>query len=235
MGFFDSFKTGLSGVADFLTDITGAAVAAAPTIIPILQSTGVIPTAQPTGGGFRQPQFPGFPQFPQGQTVPRPGPTLPAVLPGGAMTRWPVPQTVPSLPFFQNPQFPAAGPSRAPFAPGGVLTMPQFQNQIPGFQTAGLDLPAIAGGAGAFLSQFGLPLIDIVRQGGGQTLGNLTSPFRSTMAGAAAQAHIQTNPVSGKITWFKPAGRPILWSGDLTACRRVGKIATRARRSRGKR
>lgn len=232
MGFFDSFKTGLSGLADFVTDITGATLAAAPTIVPILQSTGVLPTVGPSPGGF----FTGGmgQQFPRQPTpfggFPRPGPTLPAVLPGGAVTRFPGPVTGPTVPFFQRPQFPPAGPSRQPFAPGGVVRMPQFQTQIPGFQTAAFSLPGQGGNGG-----FGLPFIDIVGQGGGATLAGLTSPFRATMAGAAPQAHVQANPVTGKTTWFKPAGRPILWSGDLTACRRVGKIATRARRSRGKR
>lgn len=231
MGFFDSFKTGLGGIADFVTDITGAALGAAPTIIPLLQSTGVLPTVTPSGsgaggffaGGMGQ-QFPQ--QGPVFRPVPRPGPSLPAVLPGGFPTQFPAPMRAPSAPFFQSPQFPAAGPSQLPFAPGGVV-MPQFQNQIPGFQPAAFNLPGTNG--------FGLPFVDIVGQGGGAALGALTSPFRPTMAGAAAQAHIQPNPVTGKITWFKPAGRPILWSGDLTACRRVGKIAMRARRARGKR
>jgi hypothetical protein len=55
------------------------------------------------------------------------------------------------------------------------------------------------------------------------------------MAGARAQPFVSANPVSGKLTWFKPAGKPILWSGDLTACRRVNRIASRARRVSRKR
>lgn len=104
--------------------------------------------------------------------------------------------------------------------------MPVFQNQIPGFQQAAF----LGGGNG-----LDLPFIDITRQGGGATLSALTSPFVPSMAGARAQAHIQPNPVTGKLTWFKPAGKPILWSGDLTACRRVSRIARRARRVRGSR
>ncbi len=61
-------------------------------------------------------------------------------------------------------------------------------------------------------------------------------PTRSSMTGAItgarAQTHIVQNPVSGAITWFKPAGRPILWSGDLQSCKRVNKIARRARRAK---
>lgn len=43
------------------------------------------------------------------------------------------------------------------------------------------------------------------------------------------------NPVSGKPTFFKHAGRPILFSGDLRACKTVNRIAARARRVRGRR
>jgi len=42
------------------------------------------------------------------------------------------------------------------------------------------------------------------------------------------------NPVTGKPTFFKHAGRPILFSGDLRACKTVNRIAARARRSRGR-
>lgn len=41
-----------------------------------------------------------------------------------------------------------------------------------------------------------------------------------------------TNPVNGKITFWKHAGRPILFSGDLATCKRVAKIARRARSKR---
>jgi hypothetical protein len=52
------------------------------------------------------------------------------------------------------------------------------------------------------------------------------------MAGARAQFFRTQNPVTGQDTWFRPAGRPILWSGDLTACKRVKKVARRAARKR---
>ena len=62
----------------------------------------------------------------------------------------------------------------------------------------------------------------------------MRSPFRPTMAGAAAQIFVAENPVSGKATWFGPLGRPILWSRDLTTCKRVRKIGARARRAGGR-
>jgi hypothetical protein len=83
-------------------------------------------------------------------------------------------------------------------------------------------------------SFFDLPGIDIVSQGQGSCMGNLTSPFAAGGGrGARAKTHVQCDPVSGRPVWFKPAGRPILWSGDLSACKRVRKVASRARRARG--
>lgn len=211
MGFGDSFKTGvtgfLGGFSDFLTDITGAAMAAAPTLIPLLQTTGVIP--------FRQgPQL-------------QPMPTRTA-LPGGAVVQFPsiprVPPQIRAIPgLAPTGPFPTGAPTQASFAPSGVVPMPQFQATRAGFQQA-VSLPSLD-----------VPFLDIVGQGGGATLSRLTSPFVPTMAGARAQPFISPNPVTGALTWFKPAGKPILWSGDLTACRRVGRIAMRARRARGKR
>lgn len=217
MGFFDSMKVGLEAVGGFIGDITGAAMAAAPTIIPMLQSTGVIPWVQPTPVATTRGPGPG----PLGQA-------RPAALPGGAQTRWPiVPRVNPQLanqPLALPVGFTAgATMNGAPFAPSGVV-MPAFQSTQGGFQQALFNLPAID-----------LPGIDITRQGGAATLAALTSPFFPTMAGARAQAFISPNPVTGKLTWFKPAGKPILWSGDLTACRRVGRIARRARTASRKR
>ena len=231
MGFFDSFKTGVSGffggAADFLTDITGAALAAAPTIIPLLQSTGVIPSVQPSP--IITSRGPGAGPL---------GRRMGTALPGGAMIPFPTqPRVNPTLrnqPLALPPGFTTGTPSARAFSPSGVVTaefeadrggfsrfpggegMPPFQSTRGGFQTVGLDLP----------------FIDIVGQGGGGTLARLTSPFVPTMAGARSQPFVMPNPVTGAITWFKPAGRPILWSGDLTACKRVGKIAARARRAK---
>jgi hypothetical protein len=102
--------------------------------------------------------------------------------------------------------------------------MPSFQSTRGGFQQAGFLSDT--------LGAIDVPGLDIVRQGGAGQLAKLTSPFVPTMAGARAQPFIASNPVTGATTWFKPAGRPILWSGDLTACKRVGKIAARARRAK---
>ncbi|GAH15814.1 unnamed protein product, partial [marine sediment metagenome] len=124
MGFFDSFKTGLgnftSGLGDFIGDMTGMALGAAPTIIPLLQSTGVIPQVQPSGiatgpgGGYTN-------YGPRGYT----GYTLP----GGA----PAPVYRPN-PFPGPVGFPTGQPTNQPTAPYGVKPMAAFQSTRGGFQ-----------------------------------------------------------------------------------------------------
>jgi hypothetical protein len=131
-----------------------------------------------------------------------------------------------NLPLAAPVGFSAGLPTALPAAPGGI--MPAFPSTTGGFTTAGLSLPGVGGGVG-------LPFIDIVPQGGGAQLARLTSPYVPTAAGARAQPFVSANPITGKLTWFKPAGRPILWSGDLTACKRVSRIASRARRVSRKR
>lgn len=89
---------------------------------------------------------------------------------------------------------------------------------------------AVLGPVAPAVMNLDVPGIDVVRQGGAATLSSLTSPFRATMASSVPQLHVQTNPSTGAPTWFKPAGRPVLFSGDLTACKRVNKLARRAKR-----
>lgn len=76
----------------------------------------------------------------------------------------------------------------------------------------------------------GLSLIPNVSMGAAATAGDaLTSPWRQTAGGASAQPHIAVNPVSGRLAWFGPLGRPMLWSGDMRACKRVNRIARKAK------
>lgn len=149
----------------------------------------------------------------------------------------PLPSIPSSQPFGVQP-----GTGLVPLPPGG-FNMPAFPTAVqasfpsspfttgnPFFQQAGFagagaallrQIPGILGGAAGGA---------LVAGGGGG--GGGTPPFRATMAGARAQFFRTENPVTGQDTWFRPAGRPLLWSGDLTACKRVNKIARRAKRKR---
>jgi hypothetical protein len=85
--------------------------------------------------------------------------------------------------------------------------------------------PVIAGTVGGVLA--GEALDSFQASGGGGQF------FRATAAGASPISLVMLpNPVTGKPTFFKHAGRPILFSGDLTAAKRVNKLASRARRKR---
>lgn len=225
MGFFDSLKTGLGRIGSIIGDVVEFA---APLILPPLIQAGTQALVSKIGGG--QPG-----QF---QRIPQPIFSLP----GGASTRLGVPQArIPAgagPPFMGpgpfgpftggGPFFPSAGgmqrPSPSPFPLGsGTRSAPGTG----GFQLA--SFPATR--AGFELPSFGLPFIDIVPQGQG-ALQSIAQPFVATRAGARAVTHVMPNPATGQATWFRPAGRPILFSGDLAVCRRVDKLARRARTAR---
>lgn len=155
-----------------------------------------------------------------------PGPVAtPATAPFGVM---PGTEMVPLPPGgFRMAGFPT---TRDASFPGSPITSALFAGGDPGFERAfsplalggalARQLPGIVGG-------FGLG----AAVGGGDGGGG-TPAFRPTMAGARAQFFRMPNPATGQDTWFRPAGRPLLWSGDLTACRRVNKVARRASRKR---
>lgn len=115
---------------------------------------------------------------------------------------------------------------------GGIISairMPQaapggFGFVAPAMGTAGRVIGGIAAGAA------GAGIADWLMGNGGACP---TSPFASGGGAPRAQTFVAANPATGKATWFKPAGRPLLWSGDLSAARRVRKIAGRARRRVG--
>lgn len=96
------------------------------------------------------------------------------------------------------------------------------------------------------LPGFGFPTLPsvptvpgVVGQNGGAAMmmpGCPTSPFRAgSTASARAVPFVLVNPVSGRPVWFGPLGRPMLWSGDLAACKRVARVASRASRRLGRR
>lgn len=74
----------------------------------------------------------------------------------------------------------------------------------------------------------------MIPSGGSRGGGIINAPqvFSPTSAGyRAKQFFAVPHPSTGNLTWYRSAGKPILWSGDLRACKRVNKVASRARRA----
>jgi hypothetical protein len=67
--------------------------------------------------------------------------------------------------------------------------------------------------------------------------GCTTTPFGagSPRQNVTATRFVQANPATGKPTWFGPLGTPILFSGDLAACKRVDRVAKRLAKARPRR
>jgi len=247
MGFVDSFKTGFGSVLGQV----GAG---------LIGGLGQAAIGAIFGGGGGSQQLPGF-QIPGSGASIFPGQFNPGfntgLLQQTALQQQLQQQALlnqqlllgqaATSPSFANPFFQFGGgalgspsfgqPSGVPFGtlPGGAQ-----QVAFPTSLATGFPIATQAGFGGLLQSLgqstgLGIPGLDIVPQGVGSfglSGSGLMSPFRRTLAGAAAQPFIASNPVTGRSTWFKPAGRPILWSGDLTACKRVNKIARRARRAK---
>jgi len=100
----------------------------------------------------------------------------------------------------------------------------------PGTTTTGLT-PSTLQQSAATQAGLGGDLQALVKE---FAIGTPASPWKLTCGGRSMgpQMHIQVNPLTQALTWFRPAGKPILWSSDLTAAKRVRKIAARAHRKR---
>lgn len=156
----------------------------------------------------------------------------------------PVPQLMP------QPYFPGTSALTMPSAP----TTPQYY-QAPYIQQQSLAAPTTTGGVvpalattipqqqagwGDIVPYIGEQVYSWMTNGGGATvpsggvgeLMNLPQVYTPTAQGARAKSRVITvNPVTGSLTYYKNMGKPILYSGDLAACKRVRKIAARARRA----
>ncbi len=138
-------------------------------------------------------------------------------LPGPGFNIRPTPAPAGQLPVFApSPgRFPARPPPR-PITPAsfGGPPMAVFPG---GFETAGFDLP----------------FFDVAPQGSLAASGGCPPLFQPNRVGVRPIPLIMVpNPVTGAPTFFKHAGRPILFSGDLRASKLVNRIARRARRKR---
>jgi len=115
----------------------------------------------------------------------------------------------------QRPPGPAMGPPQLPPGPMPQLPAPRWPGgaQVPGPYTSGppyADLPAYSGGNGA-----------------------CPTMFRPAQATARAVRMIEArSPTTGKMHYWKHMGTPILFSGDLANCKRVGRVQARLNRAR---
>lgn len=98
------------------------------------------------------------------------------------------------------------------------------------FGGGGFGGPQMADFPGGFTPVAGFPFFDVVPPGGGAGVTLFRAPG---ISGARPRSLVMVpNPTTGKPTFFKHAGTPILFSGDLRAARRVQRVAARARKSR---
>lgn len=128
-----------------------------------------------------------------------------------------------------------------------IISPPQAPaSRFPDISQAGFPLIGTAGSS--LLRSLGVPLAAGAAGGGAQ--GFIESLFRTGGAadldeGASftdpipgrcrPKAHVKVNPCTGKGVWFVPRGKPLVFSGDMAACRRVDRVAKRLDKARPKR
>lgn len=84
-------------------------------------------------------------------------------------------------------------------------------------------LPAL--GIGAVGGELADAFQRLISSGGAGTLDE-GAAFTDPVPGSCRpKAHVKLNPCTGKGIWFVPRGRPLVFSGDLSACKRVNRVA----------
>lgn len=154
------------------------------------------------------------------------------------------------------------GSGRSAGIPGLGLVLPQeagFPLPVPVAGGGGVLRGVLEGVAGTIAGELGFEAIQQLLGIGGQSMptggGAVALPggamvpqlrsgqanpifttFQNTATGAvtcrARSTFEVVNPCTGSTVFYRNMGRPLLWSGDLTAARRVRKAASKARRSR---
>ncbi|HEU01330.1 MAG TPA: hypothetical protein ENH89_13480 [Aurantimonas coralicida] len=108
------------------------------------------------------------------------------------------------------------------------------QTAFPLLPAARALLPSL--GAGAVGGSFGQGLADFFFQTGGAADLDEAAAFTDPVPGRCRpKAHVKTNPCTGKGIWFVPRGRPLVFSGDLSAARRLDRVAKTLDKARPKR
>lgn len=89
-----------------------------------------------------------------------------------------------------------------------------------------LKRPLIGGAAGGFAGQ-GL-FEGFENLFGGASTDDDAAAFTDPIPGSCRpKTHLKVNPCTGKSVWFTPRGRPLVFSGDLSACKRVDRVSKR--------
>lgn len=217
------FGTGGAQAGALFEDILGVdweldrAGAFAGTLADILAVTGVIPT----GGGTGTYQAPST----GGGVDPR----IAALQQQNRLLADALSQTAASSTSQGGLLPPVTGGQASSQQPGGI---PVPFNPAPTAQPGGapIGVPASTvttpGGWG-----LDIPFIDILPQG---TTG--ITPRQSCSMRLPSRVDVPTRDSRGNVrfTTFKNMGRPLLWSGDLAASKRVRKVAAKARRAKGR-
>lgn len=119
--------------------------------------------------------------------------------------------------------------------PGTAFPAPQqagFPLVAPLARAATRILPALPAFGGGVVGGLVENLFDF---GGAGTLDE-TAAFTDPVPGACRpKAHVKTNPCTGKKIWFVPRGRPLVFSGDLSAAKRLDRVAKTLDKARPKR
>lgn len=154
--------------------------------------------------------------------------------------------------FLGGTRAPTVAPSLREFVLPQTITRPETVEAAPGpiqateVSMAGIQAAALPGGAliapllrgigGAALGGAAVGgAISAFGGGGGVDLPFGGALFRVTPFGVRARSLVRVeNPFTGNDVYFRNVGRPILFAGDFATCRRVQKVARRARRSRGR-
>ena len=110
---------------------------------------------------------------------------------------------------------------------GGIFA-PETEAAMPGHGGEMVVLPggSIAGGLAEFAGLgMGVSQLAMLPPG---------IAFRPSMAGLRARRELTAiNPLTGSISVFRNMGRPVLYTGDFAAAKRVRRVASRARRRMG--
>lgn len=229
MGFGDTMKglgRAVGGFLESALQMAGPPLIQAGTQILVQKMTGgQAGQYQPRYGTLPTPAYAGGYDAPRGYSPApayRPAPSAP--VPYAPAGRLPVPQSWQPIERGGYAPAPAYGGGYQPSA----WEMPSIVGPALDFFTGGTSMPAVTvpGTSGGGM---GTELMERLRGAvGGQTTmyrygGERVTPVREIQA---------VNPVSGKIGIWRYMGHPILYSGDLATCKRVGRIARRVARRR---